>query len=228
AARYDHYSDFGGTTNPQVSLRWQPTPTLMLRASTGTGFFAPALTGLFTPPVYGLTPGNLSDPARCPVTQSPNDCNTQFPQLGGGNPALQPTTSKQWSVGGVWAPTRGLSLGLDYVSILLDDRINFFSVQQIFAQCPNGVTGPTCYLFHRGPVDPAYPTLPGPIVQVDQFLTNLGKQKASSIDFTLQFVAPKQDWGLFILNFTGKYSIENARQQLYGSILNQVNYYSIG
>ena len=42
AVRYDHYSDFGGTTNPQVSLRWQPIPTLMLRASTGTGFFAPS------------------------------------------------------------------------------------------------------------------------------------------------------------------------------------------
>ena len=227
AVRYDHYSDFGGTTNPQVSLRWQPAPTLLLRASTGTGFFAPSLTGLFVPPIYGLTPGNLTDPARCPVTHSPQDCNTQFPLLGGGNPALQPTTSKQWSVGGVWAPTRGLSLGLDYVSILLDDRINFFPAQQIFAQCPNGVTGPTCYLIHRGPVDSAYPTLPGPIVQVDQFLTNLGKQKASAIDFTVTFLAPKQDWGLFKLNFTGTYNIENRRQQLDGSYPNQVNHYSI-
>jgi iron complex outermembrane receptor protein len=227
AVRYDHYSDFGGTTNPQISLRWQPAPTLLLRTSTGTGFFAPSLTGLFTPPVYGLTPGSLSDPARCPVTHSPQDCNTQFPQLGGGNPALQPTTSRQWSVGGVWAPTRELSLGLDYVAILLDDRVNFFSVQQIFAQCPNGVTGPTCYLIHRGPADPAYPTLPGPIVQVDQFLTNLGKQKVSAIDFTLQFLAPKQDWGQVKLNFTGTYNIENRRQQLDGSYPNQVNHYSI-
>ena len=111
AVRYDHYSDFGGTTNPQVSLRWQPTPTLLLRASAGTGFFAPALAGLFQPPIYGITPGNLSDPARCPVTHSPQDCNTQFPLLGGGNPALQPTTSKQWSVGGVWAPDTGALAG---------------------------------------------------------------------------------------------------------------------
>jgi iron complex outermembrane recepter protein len=227
AVRYDHYSDFGGTTNPQVSLRWQPAPTLLLRGSTGTGFFAPSLTGLFTPPVYGLTPGSLSDPARCPVTQSPQDCNTQFAVLGGGNPALQPTTSKQWGVGGVFAPTRELSLGLDYVSILLDDRINFLPSAQIFAQCPNGVTGQTCYLIHRGPVDPAYPTLPGPIVQVDQFLTNLGKQKVSAIDFNVQFVAPQQDWGRFKLNFTGTYTIENRRQQLDGSYPNQVNHYSI-
>ena len=161
AVRFDHYSDFGGTTNPQISLRWQPTQSLLMRGSAGTGYFAPALAGLFQPPIHGITPGNLSDAARCPVTHSPQDCNTQFPLLGGGNPALQPTTSKQWSIGGVWAPTRELSLGLDYVSILLDDRINFFTSQQIFALCPNGVDGPTCYLIHRGPVDPAYPTLPG-------------------------------------------------------------------
>jgi iron complex outermembrane recepter protein len=226
AVRYDHYSDFGGTTNPQVALRWQPTPTMVLRTSAGTGFFAPGLQGLFQPPVYGLTPGQLSDPARCPFTQSPQDCNTQFPLLGGGNPALQPTTSKQWSIGGVWAPIREVSLGLDYVSILLDDRVNIFTSQQIFAQCPDGVTGPTCYLIHRGPVQPAYPTLPGPIVQVDQFLTNLGKQKATAIDFNVQFRAPKQSWGQFRLNFTGTYTIENVRQLLDGSYINQVNHYS--
>ena len=226
AVRYDHYSDFGGTTNPQVSLRWQPTQSLLMRGSAGTGYFAPSLAGLFQPPVYGITLGNLSDAARCPVTHSPQDCNTQFPLLGGGNPALQPTTSKQWSVGGVFSPAPELSLGLDYVSILLDDRINFFTSQQIFALCPNGVDGPTCYLIHRGPVDPAYPTLPGPIVQVDQFLTNLGKQKATAIDFTVQFVAPRQNWGQFKLNFTGSYNIENLRQQPDGSYINQVNHYS--
>ena len=30
--RYDHYSDFGGTTNPKVALRWQPMRSLLLRA----------------------------------------------------------------------------------------------------------------------------------------------------------------------------------------------------
>jgi iron complex outermembrane receptor protein len=38
AARYDHYGDFGGTTNPKIALRWQPMRTLLLRTSWGTGF----------------------------------------------------------------------------------------------------------------------------------------------------------------------------------------------
>ena len=226
AVRHDHYSDFGGTTNPQVSLRWQPAAGLLVRASAGTGFFAPSLTGLLLPPEYGLTNGNLSDPARCPATHAAQDCNTEFPTLGGGNPALQPVTSSQWSVGGVWAPMRELTLGVDYVSILLANRISFFSAPQSLALCPNGVTGLTCHLIHRGPIDPAYPTLPGPIVQIDQVLTNFGKQKASAIDFTVQFQSPEMNWGRFKLIFTGTYNIENQREQLDGSYINQVNHYT--
>ena len=45
AVRYDHYSDFGGTTNPKFSLRWQPDRSVLLRASVGTGFFAPGFWG---------------------------------------------------------------------------------------------------------------------------------------------------------------------------------------
>jgi iron complex outermembrane recepter protein len=227
AVRYDRYSDFGGTTNPKLSLRWQPAATLVLRASGGTGYFAPSLAGLHQPPVYGSTTGDpLSDPVRCPVTHSAQDCNRQFPTLAGGNPALLPTRSSQWSVGGVWSPTRDLAIGVDYVSILLDDRINFFFPDPILAQCPDGVSGPTCYLVHRGPVDASFPTLPGPIVQIDQFITNLGKQKATAVDLSVQYTAPKQDWGRIATTFTGTYNIHNMRQQLDGSYVELVNHYS--
>ena len=49
AARYDHYSDFGGTWNPKLALRWQPVRSLLLRTSWGTGFRAPPLYDLHTP-----------------------------------------------------------------------------------------------------------------------------------------------------------------------------------
>ena len=192
AARYDRYSDFGGTTNPQVSLRWQPTPTLLLRGSAGTGYFAPSLPALVQPPVYRHHARQSERPGPLPGYAIAAGLQNAIPaasgwQSGAAADHLQAVECR-WRLG---ADTE-LSLGLDYVSILLDDRVNFFPVQQIFAQCPNGVTGPTCYLIHRGPADPAYPTLPGPIVQVDQFLTNLGKQKMTAIDFNVQFKAPRQ------------------------------------
>ncbi len=67
AVRYDHYSDFGGTTNPKVTLRWQPARTLMLRGAYGTGFRAPTLSDMFQPPSLNFGQ-DLPDPARCPVT----------------------------------------------------------------------------------------------------------------------------------------------------------------
>ena len=33
AVRYDHYSDFGSTTNPKFSLRWQPLQSVLVRGS---------------------------------------------------------------------------------------------------------------------------------------------------------------------------------------------------
>src|SRR5581483_8384455 len=91
AARYDRYSDFGSTTHPKVALRWQPVRSLLLRASWGTGFRAPALYDLFTPLSHRGTTEALQDPLRCPVTNLPADCGG-FVITSGGNPALQPET----------------------------------------------------------------------------------------------------------------------------------------
>ena len=38
AGRYDDYSDFGSTFNPQFKLQWRPTTDVTLRASYGEGF----------------------------------------------------------------------------------------------------------------------------------------------------------------------------------------------
>ncbi len=225
AVRYDHYSDFGSTTNPKLSLRWQPHSTLLLRASAGTGFFAPSLTGLHQPLVSGFT-NSVSDPARCP--QVAQDCNRQFSTIFGGNPDLQATNSQQWSVGGVWAPAPGLSLGVDYVSLLQKNRINAFSPLDIFLQCPDGITGRTCFLIHRGPIEPSRPALPGPIVRIDQFLTNLGNFKVTAVDAILQYRGPPQNWGAINFALNGTYTIQNSPQQLDGSYVNQVNHYVPG
>ena len=57
AVRYDHYSDFGGTTNPKVAVRWQPNAAWLVRASYGTGFRAPTLPELWTPQSLRITRG---------------------------------------------------------------------------------------------------------------------------------------------------------------------------
>ena len=44
--RYDHFSDFGGTSNPKLAVDWMPLEDLTLRGSWGTSFRAPQLTNL--------------------------------------------------------------------------------------------------------------------------------------------------------------------------------------
>jgi iron complex outermembrane receptor protein len=39
----------------------------------------------------------------------------------------------------------------------------------------------------RGPVDPAFPNLPGPIVQLTEINENLGTQSASGTDLTVRY-----------------------------------------
>ena len=110
AARYDHYGDFGGTANPKLALRWQPLQPVLFRASWGTGFRAPTLYDLWTPQQRAFTAPGIPDPLRCPTTGSTSDCAGEFPAVIGGNPSLQPETSKQVNAGIVWSPAPAFSL----------------------------------------------------------------------------------------------------------------------
>jgi len=77
AGRYEHYSDFGDTTNPKFGVTWKPVPELTVRASYGTSFRAPTFVevsqvaggaGLYYDTLPGPT-GNLADEQRCAPVQ---------------------------------------------------------------------------------------------------------------------------------------------------------------
>ena len=223
AVRFDHYSDVGSTTNPKLSLRWQPDRTVVFRASAGTGFHAPGLVGLYGPPVFGTT-GQLSDPARCPVTESARDCNVNFPFQSGGNPALQSEKSTQWGVGALWSPVPSLSIGVDYFDVAVDNLIFALNASTIFQLCPDGENGQTCQFVERGPVEPAYPTLPGPVRLINQSLFNIGTVRVTGIDVNALYRFPKLDWGQFKLSLQGTYITKYQQQQINGSYLDQVNH----
>ena len=64
--RHDRYSDFGSTTNPKVSFRYQPEKTFLVRGSYSTGFRAPSLYDLYAQRTFTNTANNWNDPVRCP------------------------------------------------------------------------------------------------------------------------------------------------------------------
>ncbi len=213
AVRYEHYSDFGNTTNPKVSLRWQPNSQFLMRGSYGTGFVAPSLYQLFDPQTSGVSATGQSDPIRCPVTGDTGiDCVTQFPVIFGGNPNLKPETAQNITAGIVLEPAPGASLSLDYFKIRLQNAItNGIPISTI-------LNNPQYYnLIQRGPPDPAHPNLPGRITGIPQTYLNLGNEHIQGVDVDLRYTTPVSSWGRFHFQATGTYYLQFDSQNVDGS-----------
>ncbi len=134
ALRHDRYSDFGGTTNPKVSIRWNPIEQVTFRGSYNTGFRAPSFFQLYTAQGDAPVPGNIADPVLCPPgTTDPTVCAIRPNARQGGNPNLKPETSKQWSLGMAFSPTNWLSGTIDLFEIKRSSIIYELTPQQVIA-----------------------------------------------------------------------------------------------
>ncbi len=137
AVRNDHYSDFGNTTNPKVSLKWTPVEQLLVRGSYNTGFRAPSFFQLYGAEGDSPVPGNIADPVLCPLGNVAGAdlsvCAIRPNARSGGNKDLKPETSKQWSIGFVAAPAPWVSLSADLWEIRRTDLIYELTPQQVIA-----------------------------------------------------------------------------------------------
>jgi iron complex outermembrane recepter protein len=202
AVRFDHYSDFGSTTNPKLSLRWQPSRNLLMRAAYGTGFRAPTLSDLFQP--RGLAVAEGMDPIRCPVTQSETDCDAFFLAQEGGNPALSPEKSKQFSGGIVIEPIAGLSASVDYYDIEVRNLVQRLDETTIFG---NYALLASSFIV-RAPPEPQFPDLPGRIVQLLRVPTNVGELRTSGLDADVRYRPPATSIGRFTFALAGTYVLD--------------------
>lgn len=191
ALRADHYEKVGSSVNPKLGLRYQPSKTLVLRASAGTGFRAPSFSELYRPTSYGTSPAFLYD--------SVYDAFDQYPTQKVSNPDLKPEKSKQFSAGIAFEPVKDATISLDYWRITKTDVISDLSGKII-------LENPTRYASYivRDPVDD-YPTL---ILKKE----NQGGLKTSGIDLDGRWRSAASSAGRFGLNFSGTYVIEYKRQ----------------
>ena len=220
AVRYDDYSDFGGTTNPKISVRYTPTDSLLLRGSYNTGFAAPSLTNLYLPNQTTFTATRYNDPVLCPngVVNAAaggiasRDCGIQFQQQQGGNANLQPETSEAWTVGFVLQPTAEISFGLDYWNYYIEDSISVLGDQTIFAD-------PVKYANLYVRCSQAAPALqqsigacniPGgdPLAYVINTNQNLGDVETSGIDGQFNWTGGATEWGRFSVGIRGTYILK--------------------
>jgi iron complex outermembrane recepter protein len=217
AVRFDKYQGVGNSTTPKFSLRWQPIREVLLRASVGKGFRAPSLQDLYLPPQQSVTPPGVSDPIRCPVTgDQVKDCGTQFNVLFQGTPTLKPERSQSSTVGLVLEPNDVLSVALDAFRIKLRDQItNGVNASAILADADAIARFGNLVL--RGAPDPAFPDLPGPIIQIDQSNLNLGQVRLTGIDFDAKARFAWPDIGRVTLGYTGTYFVDYDSENPDGS-----------
>jgi iron complex outermembrane recepter protein len=214
AVRGDRYSDFSTAWNPKLAVRWQPIKPWMLRASWGTGFRAPTLIDIHSPESEGLTRPQ-DDPVRCPVTHLVTDCDNEFIALTGGNLKLRPERSRNFNLGTVWEPQASISVSVDWWQILRTHTIGGIPEDSLFTYYQRFASA-----FARGPVDPAFPNLPGPILSVDERTQNAGDLRTSGIDLGVHYRSAATNAGR--LEFTLNGTLVNEwREQLDG-----VNYVS--
>jgi iron complex outermembrane receptor protein len=120
AGRYEHYSDFGGTTTGKLTARYQLFERFVLRGAASTGFRAPSLVQSH----YSATSTTFANLGNGLVALDVGTFPVDSPQARAlGARPLKPEGSKNYSAGFVWNPVNPLSVTLDFYRINIDDRI---------------------------------------------------------------------------------------------------------
>jgi iron complex outermembrane receptor protein len=121
AVRVEKYSDFGTTTTGKLSLRYDPSRTLGVRASASTGFRAPGVQQKF----YSSVSTNLNSAGVLTETLTAREGSSVTRAFG--IAPLKEETSKSASFGLVLRPASALSVTADVYRTDIDDRIVFSS-----------------------------------------------------------------------------------------------------
>jgi iron complex outermembrane receptor protein len=233
SGRYDKYSDFGNSTNPKVSFRFQPIDQVLVRGSYSTGFRAPSLYEIHSAQSYTNTGGTYNDPVNCPGgvpaagKSAAANCKQQFQALLGGNPNLSPEKSKNVTLGVMIEPVKDLSVGVDLWAIFLRNSIGSLAQEDIFAE-------PAKYaaLFRRNPqgdlsVDGSQCPSPATCGYIDDRTQNLGGTITNGVDLSLNYRYRAGRFGNFTLasnaTYIHKYEYQNEAG---GPWLQNVNVFS--
>ena len=213
AARYDHYNDVGGSFNPKIGLRWQPTSQVLFRGSYNTGFRAPTLYDLHGPMSKTFTAGKYNDPRLCPGgTPVPGAdkntaCATQQYIRTGGNPEIKPEKSKTFSAGVVIEPVKSVTVSVDYFQIRLRDKIGTVAEQTLFGD------------YDKYKNNFVYSADGRSLDYVVANLDNLGEMHTAGVDLGLNWRLPRSEYGNFTFAFDGtwvqKYEYQNERNGAY-------------
>ncbi len=203
SARAFDYKEGGSDTVWKAGLRWNLTPTFMLRTTVGTSYRAPALFELFLGDETSFVGQTGIDPCinwadstnelirtNCAAEGIPDDYtglgSSATVISGGGAGHLDPETSDAFTVGLVWTPEfSDLSIAVDYIDIEVNNQISQLGSGAIVSGCYNAQNFPNafCDLFTRAPGDATQ--FPHNILEVNDAFINVNEQRYKGIDLNL-------------------------------------------
>lgn len=200
AGRYDHYSDFGSTTNPQLKMKWRPVENFTIRASFGQGFRAPSLAQI------GLGPSQESifftDTYRCPTPDvaNPACASTDYTIVFVGSEGLQPEESETFNLGAVWQVTEEFDITADIWSITQDNKIDKNDFENVYeAECNNQASAICVRL------DPLPGQTLGELSRLYNSYVNVSSQEATGLDLSTSYRLSLQDFGMVRFNLDWSY-----------------------
>lgn len=214
AGRYSDYSTSGSNFTPKYGLRWQVTDELLFRTTYAEGFRAPSIGELFgsasrfdatldDPCQVGLDGSPASgNPANCTALGVPagsTQVNSQISVTTGGNPDLEPESSRSFSAGMVWTPSfledSAIAKRVDFEATFYRHSIEG-AIQAIDAQTQLDLCVET--------LDPLYCSgitraATGDINGFNNRLQNLGVIKTDGWDVDVFWTLPETSFGTFKL-----------------------------
>lgn len=181
-------------SDPTISMRWQPVRDVTFRGSYATGYLPPNLNQLVK--VAGPVFGDARDPARGgeAIGQPTGDGVTNFLDgFTGGNPDVEPESSKTLTAGIILQPrfVPGLRLSADWTRIT--KRNNYFDPSD-FLFTDGTAEGQAAFenflklypdRIVRGPASDGFPV--GPIISIDLSTANLSGSTSEAVDFVADY-----------------------------------------
>ncbi len=199
SVRYDDYSDFGSTTNPNIGLSLKPTSWFKAYGHWNTSFNAPTAidnlaiaTGRFVCGIY-VPNGTAAQRPTDPLGRDTSKQGSCAMVLQGSSPGLRPQTADSWAIGMEFTPGAGFRFGGEFYSIDLKNALGTLnpSVTSTYTTNPDlytyNVTAPQYAAFlatlTNGSSLAAQQPASNIAIIVDTRTTNLNAAKIEGIDF---------------------------------------------
>jgi iron complex outermembrane receptor protein len=226
SGRFDHYSDFGNTSNPKIAFDWRVDSDLKFRANWSTSFVAAptdelGADGTWNNTNYQPYPTNsIAVPvalfplvtqfglAGCTAASVTCDISTlRGLHITNGNPHQDPSKGRGWSAGFDYAPSYipGLTFGFTYWST----KIKGGSTGPQIAAISSNASLANLLTFYPACATPAQisaiaKTLPltAPLEACTQYIVNTLNSSylnlhSEGVDSSINYVFPTDSWGTF-------------------------------